>query len=183
MKQLVQNRINGFRQRHLVSLHKLVYPVLHKTIHPDDAATKHIETDLTNHQIFFFTPTPSPSPRRRPLRPKHEPSLRPRLPPSPSPTRTVRPIYKYIDQSPQTHRPPPSPSLCLRPGRPTEPIRKPRRAPPTSLSKRQPRRRNEAHDDPQTTKLFGRSRKLPGATKYGWTTVCKIGWVGLDNDT
>ena len=143
-----------------MSLHKLVYPVLHKTIHPDDAATKHIETDLTNHQIFFFTPTPSPSP-----------------------TRTVRPIYKHIDQSPQTHRPPPSPSLCLRPGRPTEPIRKPRRAPPTSLSKRQPRRRNEAHDDPQTTKLFGRSRKLPGATKYGWTTVCKIGWVGLDNDT
>ena len=112
---------------------KLNHPALHKTIHPDDAATKHIETDLTNHQIFFFTPTPSPS-------------------------------------------------LCLRPGRPTEPIRKPRRAPPTSLSKRQPRRRNEAHDDPQTTKLFGRSRKLPGATTYGWTTVCKIGWVGLDND-
>lgn len=45
-----------------MSLHKLVYPVLHKTIHPDDAATKHIETDLTNHQIFFFTPTPNHTP-------------------------------------------------------------------------------------------------------------------------
>ena len=38
------------------------HPALHKTIHPDDAATKHIETDLTNHQIFFFTPTPNHTP-------------------------------------------------------------------------------------------------------------------------
>ena len=93
-------------------------------------------------------------------------------------------LYKYIDLSPHAFRAAADrPSLHPRPGRPTEPIRKPRRTTPRSLSKRQPRRRNEAHDDPQTTKLFGRSRKLPGATKYGWTTVCKIGWVGLDNDT
>ena len=139
MKQLVQNRINGFRQRHLVSLHKLVYPVLHKTIHPDDAATKHIETDLTNHQIFFFTPTP---------------------PPIPIPI----PIYIY------SHAADPfAPSMNPAFARACRPVQR--------------RRRNEAHDDPQTTKLFGRSRKLPGATKYGWTTVCKIEWVGLDNDT
>ena len=54
-------------------------------------------------------------------------------------------------------------NVAARPGRPAEPIRKPRCAPPTSLSKRQPRRRNKAHDAPWTTKLFGRSQKLPGA--------------------
>lgn len=71
-------------------------------------------------------------------------------------------LYKYIDLSPHAfHAADARPSLCLRPGRPTEPIFDPHRAPPRSLSKQQSRRRNEAHEGLWTIRLSGARGSFP----------------------